>query len=79
MALMFAPHRQETYVSEAWVNSCEMSDELESPFVVTPFLCPIEAGWTGQVPRIQNHHGPLPETSAIRITAPLPYRDEAPT
>ena len=32
-----------SHVSEAWVNSCEVRDELESPLVVTPFLCTIEA------------------------------------
>ena len=26
-----------------------------------------------------DHHGPPSDTSAKRITAPLPYRDEAPT
>ena len=30
-------------VSKAWVSSCELRDELESPLVVTPFLCSIEA------------------------------------
>ena len=36
-------------VSEAWCNSCDIRDELESPLVVTPFLRPIKAAWTGQV------------------------------
>ena len=30
-------------VSEAWVNSCEVRDEVKSPLVVTPFLYSIEA------------------------------------
>ena len=46
-------------VSEPWVNSCEVRDELESPLVVTPFLCTIEARRFSQVSRIQSHHGPV--------------------
>ena len=66
-------------VSEAWVNSCEVRDELESPLVVTPLLCSIEARRFSLVSRNQSHRGPRSDTSANRITAPLPYRDEAPT
>ena len=47
-----------SHVSEAWVNSCDVRDELESPLVVTPFLCTIEARRFSQVSRIQSHHCP---------------------
>ena len=68
-----------SHVSEVWVNRFEVRDELESPLVVTHFLCTIEARRFSQVSRIQSHHGPRSDTSANRITAPLPNRDEAPT
>ena len=46
-------HHIVSNVSEAWVNSCEARDELESPLVVTPFQCAIEARQFSQVSRIQ--------------------------
>ena len=46
-------HHIVSNVSEAWVNSCEVRDELESPPVVTPFLCFNEARQFSQVSRIQ--------------------------
>ena len=51
-----------SHVSEAWVNSCEVRDELESSLVVTLFLCTIEARRFSQVSKIQSHHGPRSDT-----------------
>ena len=64
--------------SDTWVKCCEIRNELEAPLVVSSFFSTIEARWTTQVSRIQDHQDP-PDTSANRITAPQPHKDETPT